>query len=103
MLPLSWERVWDEEDRVAIIDVIIRQGLVGFADPGSQDTNLVDNRVLFSEEIVQWRAGLVDRREIEDQTPVLADRVAQVVHQRAEWRMRVHDSEFDFLVFIYDI
>ena len=81
MLPLSWERVWDEEDRVAIIDVIIRQGLVGLADPGSQDTNLIDDRVLFPEEIVQWCAGLVDRREIEDQTPVLADRVAQVARE----------------------
>ena len=103
MLPLSWERVGDEEDRVAIIDVIIRQGLVGFADPGSQDSNLVDNRVLFPEEIIQWRSGLVDRRKIEDQSPVFTDRVAQVVHQRAKWRVRVHDTELDFFVFIYDI
>ena len=89
MLPLSWEWIGDEEDRVAIVDVIVRQSLVGFTDPGSQDTNLVDNRVLFPEEIIQWRSGLVDRRKIEDQSPVFTNRVAQVVHQRAKWRVRV--------------
>lgn len=103
MLPLSWEWIGDEEDRVAIVDVIVRQSLVGFTDPGSQDTNLIDDRVLFPEEIIQWRAGLIDRREIEDQSPVFTNRVAQVVHQRAKWRVRVHDTELDFFVFIYDI